>query len=243
MLQIKNLTASVGGKTILKNLGLSFGAGKTYALLGPNGSGKSTLASVLMGHPDFSVDEASDILFEGENLRELSADARAKKGVFLSFQSPLALPGVTIYQLLRFALDDKQENGKKIDALTLRKKVKAFAEELHVSEELLSRSINDGFSGGEKKKMEVLQWAMLEPRLAVFDEVDTGVDVDALKTIARFLKAHRRPDQTFVFITHSTKLLEILEPDETVVLKDGEIVRQGDGRLATEIIEKEGFGK
>jgi Fe-S cluster assembly ATP-binding protein len=235
MLEIRNLTASVEGKTILKNVSVAFEAGKTYALLGPNGSGKSTLASVVAGHPSFSLGEGSRILFEGENVAELSADARAKKGVFLSFQSPLALPGVTIYQLLRFALD------KKMDALSLRKKVKAFAEELHIQEGLLARSLNDGFSGGEKKKMEVLQWAMLEPKLAIFDEVDTGVDVDALKTIAQFLKKYRKENQTFVFITHSTKLLETLEPDETIVIKDGGIVRQGDGRLAMEIIEKEGF--
>jgi Fe-S cluster assembly ATP-binding protein len=235
MLEIRNLTASVEGKTILKDISVAFEPGKTYALLGPNGSGKSTLASVVAGHPSFSTEERSRILFDGEDISVLAADARAKKGVFLSFQSPLALPGVTIYQLLRFALD------KKVDALSLRKKVKGFAEELHISEELLSRSLNDGFSGGEKKKMEVLQWAMLEPKIAIFDEVDTGVDVDALKTIAEFLKRHRKEGQTLVFITHSTKLLEALEPDETIVLKDGEIVRQGDGKLAIEIIEKEGF--
>lgn len=237
MLNTRNLTASIEGKTILKNISLSFEEGKTYALLGPNGSGKSTLASVLMGHPSFSAETGSRIMFEGEDITEWTPDKRAKEGLFLSFQSPLALPGVTIYQLLRFALD------KKIDALSLRKKVKAFAEELHISEELLSRSINDGFSGGERKKMEVLQWAMLEPKLAIFDEVDTGVDVDALKTIAEFLKKYRKENQTFLFITHSTKLLEILQPNETIVLKDGEIMRQGDGSLAKEIIEKEGFGK
>jgi Fe-S cluster assembly ATP-binding protein len=237
MLQIKNLTASVEGKTILKNISCTFEAGKTYALLGPNGSGKSTLASVIMGHPSFTTAEDSSLLFEGKELKEMSADARAKEGIFLSFQSPLPLPGVGIYSLLRFALD------KKVDALTLRNKVKEIARELHIQEELLSRSLNDGFSGGEKKKMEVLQWAILQPKVAIFDEVDTGVDVDALKTIAEFLKKHRQSDQTLIFITHSTSLLKTLEPDETIVLKDGEIMRQGDGTLAIEIIEKEGFGK
>lgn len=235
MLIIKNLTASVGDKTILSGIDLTFEPGKVYALLGPNGSGKSTLASVIMGHPNFTVSEASEMRFEGEDIVALSADKRAKLGIFLSFQSPLPLPGVSIYQLMRHAFENK------VDALTSRKKIQAFAKELNIKDELLVRSLNDDFSGGEKKKMEVLQMAMLEPKLAIFDEIDTGVDVDALKTIAEFLKKYRKPEQTFVFITHSTSLLKALQPDATIVLKDGRIEKHGDGAMAIDIIETEGF--
>lgn len=235
MLEIHTLTASVGDKTILNDIDLTFEPGKVYALLGPNGSGKSTLASVIMGHPNFTVSEASEMRFEDEDIVALSADKRAKQGIFLSFQSPLPLPGVSIYQLMRHAFENK------VDALTSRKKIQAFAKELNIKDELLARSLNDDFSGGEKKKMEVLQMAMLEPKLAIFDEIDTGVDVDALKTIAEFLKKYRKPEQTFIFITHSTSLLKALRPDATIVLKDGKIERQGDGAMAIDIIETEGF--
>lgn len=235
MLNIKNLTASVGDKTILSDIDLTFEPGKVYALLGPNGSGKSTLASIIMGHPNFTVSENSEMRFEDEDIVKLSADKRAKKGIFLSFQSPLPLPGVSIYQLMRHAFENK------VDALTSRKKIQAFAKELNIKDELLARSLNDDFSGGEKKKMEVLQMAMLEPKLAIFDEIDTGVDVDALKTIAEFLKKYRKPEQTFVFITHSTSLLKALQPDATIIIKDGKIEKQGDGAMAIDIIETEGF--
>ncbi len=237
MITLKNLTAAANDKTILSGIDLSFESGKAYALLGPNGSGKSTLASVIMGHPNFSLSEDSEIFFEGENIIALSADKRAKLGIFLSFQSPLSLPGVSVYQLMRHAFENK------MDALASRKKIQAFAKELHIKDELLSRSINDDFSGGEKKKMEVLQWAMLEPKFSVFDEIDTGVDVDALKTIAEFIAKYRKPEQTLVFITHSTSLLKTIKPDTTIVIKDGKIERQGDGAMATNIIETEGFEK
>ena len=240
MLQLKNFTVHAGDKTILSDINLTFESGKVYALLGPNGSGKSTLASAIMGHPNYTLAEtvdgrASEIFFQEENITTLSADKRAKKGLFLSFQSPIPLPGVSIYQLMRHAFDNK------LDALTTRKKIQAFANELDIKEELLSRSLNDDFSGGEKKKMEVLQMAMLEPKCAIFDEIDTGVDVDALKTIAHFLKTHRTPEQTFIFITHSTSLLKTLEPDYTIVIKDGKVHKQGDGSMAIDIIETEGF--
>lgn len=250
MLTIKNLSVSTEGKTILHDINLVLEKGKTYALLGPNGSGKSTLANVIAGHPHFTVDEESEIIFDGQPICHsgldpeshseegrtfLSPDKRALLGIFFSFQSPLALAGVTVNDLLRLAV------GKKMNALELRQLVGQYAEELRIPDELLKRSLNDGFSGGEKKKMEVLQWAVLEPKLAIFDEVDTGVDVDALDTIAQFLKKHRKKDQTFVFITHSTKLLKVLEPDETIVIQDGKIARQDKGKLAIKIIEKEGF--
>ncbi len=235
MLELKHLTATAGDKTILQDISLSFEKGLVYALLGPNGSGKSTLASSIMGHPSFTLSENSQILFEGEDITKLSADKRAKLGIFLSFQSPVPLPGVSIYQLMRHAFDNK------VDALTSRKKIQAFAKELDIQDELLTRSLNDDFSGGEKKKMEVLQMAMLEPKLAIFDEIDTGVDVDALKTIAGFLKKYRKPEQTFIFITHSVSLLKTIAPDKTVVLKGGIVDRQGEGLMAMDIIETEGF--
>ena len=244
MLAIKHLTASIEGKTILKDISLEFEAGKIYALIGPNGSGKSSLANVIIGHPSFVVDRNSQITFEGETLFgkidesdfvEASTDERARLGIFLSFQSPLAISGVTAEGLLRLAVSDH------LNALEVRQSIEKYAKELRIAPELLRRSLNDGFSGGERKKMEALQWALLEPKLAIWDEVDTGVDVDALKTIGEFLKKHKQADQTFVFITHSTKLLDILKPDETIVIKNGEIERQGDGNLAIEIIEREGF--
>jgi Fe-S cluster assembly ATP-binding protein len=237
MFQIQNLTASVGDKTILQDISLDFASGKTYALLGPNGSGKSTLASIIMSHPNFAISETTCILFENEDITDLSPDKRAQLGIFLSFQSPLPLPGVSIYQLMRHALK------KKTDALTSRKKIQEFAKELHIKDELLGRSLNDDFSGGEKKKMEVLQWAMLAPKLSVFDEIDTGVDVDALKIITEFIRRYRTPEQTLIFITHSASLLKAIPPDTTIVLKDGKVEREGSGALALEIIEKEGFEK
>jgi len=235
MLQLKDITAKAGEKTILRDINLSFEKGLTYALLGPNGSGKSTLASAIMGHSNFTLTENSEIWFEDEDITALSADKRAKKGIFLSFQSPVPLPGVSVYQLMRHSFENK------VDALTSRKKIQAFAKELDIKDELLTRSLNDDFSGGEKKKMEVLQMAMLEPTLAIFDEIDTGVDVDALKTIAGFLKKYRKPEQTFIFITHSTSLLKTILPDRTIVLKKGAVDREGDGAMAIEIIETEGF--
>ena len=237
MLSINHLTVAIDGKTILNDVSLDFESGKTYAFIGPNGSGKSSLANTIIGRPDFVVDGSSMIKFDGTELLPLSVDERARLGIFLSFQSPLTISGVTAEGLLRLAV------GKRLNALEVRQKIERHAEELHIAPELLRRSLNDGFSGGERKKMEALQWALLQPKFSIWDEVDTGVDVDALKTIGQFLKRHKRPEQTFVFITHSTKLLEILQPDETIIIKGGVIERRGDGGLATEVIEREGFEK
>ena len=236
MLAIKHLSASIDSKEILRDISFSFEREKTYALLGPNGSGKSTLAGAIMGHPALSLDPTSDIVFEGASLLALSPDKRACLGVFASLQSPPALPGVSTVSLLRFALPDAEP-------LETRRRAEAFAAELAIAPSLLSRGLYDGFSGGEKKKFETLLWAMLRPKISFFDELDTGVDVDAQKIIAGFLKTHRTPEQTLVFITHSTAFLEALPPDETLVLKNGAIERVGDGALARRIIEEEGFGK
>lgn len=232
MLSIKNLSVSIESKKILDDISFDFKPGRTYALMGPNGSGKSTLASAIMGHPDISYSRASKILIGNKNIKNLSADKRAKLGIFLSFQTPLALPGVTVFSLLRLALE------KQIDPVALHKKVKAYAKELHIKDELLKRSLNDGFSGGEKKKLEALQAVLLAPRFALLDEIDTGVDVDALKTISHFLKKHLPKETTLVLITHSTRLLRYIQPQEVLIIKNGRLVKTGKTTLAKRIEEK-----
>lgn len=244
MLSIKNLSVSIEGKKILDDISFDFKPGKTYALMGPNGSGKSTLASAIMGHPNITYSRASKIMIEERlarhggparqdgNIKNLSADKRAKLGIFLSFQTPLALPGVTVFSLLRLALE------KQIEPVALHKKVKTYAKELHIKDELLKRSLNEGFSGGEKKKLEALQAVLLAPRFALLDEIDTGVDVDALKTISRFLKKYLPKETTLVLITHSTRLLRYIQPQEVLIIKNGRLVKTGRGALAKKIEEK-----
>ncbi len=240
MLSLHNLSVSIGKQKILDDISFDFQPGKTYALMGPNGSGKSTLASAIMGHPEIIYSRASKITIgkkldrRSGNIKNLSADKRAKLGIFLSFQTPLALPGVTVFALLRLALE------KQMDPVTLHKQVKKYATELHIKDELLTRSLNDGFSGGEKKKLEALQAVLLAPQFALFDEIDTGVDVDALKTIAHFLKKHLPKTTTLVFITHSTRLLKYIRPQEVLVMKGGRLVKTG-GSLLSQKIEKDGF--
>lgn len=234
MLSLKNLTVKIGGKEILHDINFNFEKGKVYAVMGPNGSGKSTLAATVMGHPSYTLAPKSKIIFEKEDLTNLKPEERAKKGLFLSFQTPLSLSGVTIYQLLRYVLD------KKMDPLMIREKVKQYAQKLKIKEDLLSRSLNDGFSGGEKKKMEVLQAAVIDPKFIFFDEVDTGVDIDALKAIAQFLKEMKKNRKTFVLITHYNRILKHISPDYVVIIKDGRLVKTGGKKLASQI-EKEGY--
>ncbi len=235
MLSIRNLTAGIDGKEILHDLTLSFEPGKTHVVLGPNGSGKSTLAAAIMGRPDIILSEASELTLDREDLRNLSADKRAKLSIFLSFQSPLPIPGVSVEELLRVALD-----GKK-DPVTLHHELHTLAKEIGLAEEFLSRSIHDGFSGGERKKIEAIQAAVLAPSLAIFDEIDTGTDTDAVKRIAEFLQTRLSQDATKIYITHSPKLIELLHPDSVIILKDGRIAAEGGHDLATKTIE-EGFG-
>lgn len=234
MLTIDHLSVSIGKKKILNDISFVFKPGTTYALMGPNGSGKSTLASAIMGHPDIRFSRASKILLSTKNLKNLAPDKRAALGIFLSFQTPLEIPGVTVFDLLRIALE------KKMDPVALHKQVKLYAQELRIGDELLKRSLNVGFSGGEKKKLEALQAVMLKPQFALFDEIDTGVDVDALKIISKFLKKHLPKEITLVFITHSTRLLKYINPDEVLVIKDGRLVKSGKASLA-KLIEKKGF--
>ena len=233
MLQIQDLSVSIDGKSILKNINFEFEKGKIYAVMGPNGSGQSTLAYSIMGNPSYQIDEQSHLLFENEDLTELDAHERAERGIFLSFQSPLSLSGVRIHQLLQLAI-----KGKK-SPITVREETKKIASELKISEELLSRSLNDGASGGEKKKLEVLQAAVLDKKLLIFDEVDTGVDVDALRTIAEYLENHRA-DKTYIIITHYNRILHYLKPDKVLVIADGELKKVGSAKLA-EDIEKKGY--
>lgn len=234
MLTLKHLTVSVNNKDILRDISYSFEKGKLYAVMGPNGSGKSTLAQSIMGHPSYTLSKKTRILFNNKNITDLTADKRAKRGLFLTFQTPLSLAGVTIYQLFRFMMD------KKMDLLATRKKAQTYARALRISEELLSRSLNDNFSGGEKKKMEVLQAAMSGADCIFFDEIDTGVDVDALKTIAAFLKTMMNKKKTFIIITHYNRILKYIKPNVVLIIKDGALVKTGAAALAQRI-EKEGY--
>jgi Fe-S cluster assembly ATP-binding protein len=228
MIKLTNLSVSIGEKQILKNINFEFDPGKIYAVMGPNGSGKSTLAYSIMGHPIYENDSKTKIEMDGEDITEMEANERAEKGVFLSFQSPMALSGVKVQQLLRLAL-----NGKK-DPLQIYKQVKEVASELKISENLLTRSLNDGASGGEKKKMEVLQAVVLDKNFLIFDEVDTGVDVDALRTISEYLENHRE-GKTYVVITHYNRILKYLKPDKVLVIANGELKKVGGPELAEEI--------
>ncbi len=232
MFSIQNLSISVESKKILHDFSFNYLPGKTYALMGPNGSGKSTLASAIMGHPKYSVSRNSKLRLGKKNLKNLSSDERARLGVFLSFQTPMELAGVTVFELLRLALE------KKIAPVELHALVAKYAKELRIKDELLRRSLNAGFSGGEKKKLEALQAVLLSPQFAIFDEIDTGVDVDALKTITKFLKGHLSKETTLVFITHSTRLLKAIKPDKVLVLRDGRLVKTGTAALAKKIEEK-----
>lgn len=233
MITLQSLSASIGNKQILKDINYEFETGKIYAVMGPNGSGKSTLAYALMGHPGYVIDSKSQILFEGEAIQELKPEERSEKGVFLSFQTPMSLSGVKVYQMLQLALQ-----GKK-DPLAIRNEVKKIAKELDIKEELLNRSLNEGASGGEKKKMEVLQAAVLDKKFLIFDEVDTGVDVDSLKSIANFLHKNKQ-GKTYVIITHYNRILHYLKPDKVLVIAEGKLKKVGDHTLA-EDIEKNGY--
>ena len=238
MLKLQNLMVSVSGKKIIKDFNFDFEKGKTYAIMGPNGSGKSTLAFAIMGHPAYEVrsqtsDARSPIVFNNHDISEMKPNERAKEGIFLSFQTPLALSGVKVYQLLQLALQ-----GKK-DPLQIRKEAQQYAKELGINDDLLVRPLNEGASGGERKKMEVLQAAILDKKLMIFDEVDTGVDVDALKSIAKFLIKHKK-DKTYIIITHYNRILHYLKPDHVLIMMDGKIVKVGDRTLAKKV-EDEGY--
>lgn len=234
MLELKNLTASTEGKTILRDISFVFETGKTYALFGPNGAGKSTLASVIAGHPNYSLKRGSRIFFDGKRIDRLAPEKRAGLGIFLSFQNPLPLPGVSASNLFRITFE------KEGAPILVHKRALDYALELGLTGKHLSRSMNEGFSGGEKKKLEALQAAMFAPKFLILDEIDSGTDIDAIKKIGKMLKKRRSPEQTTLIITHSEKLLSILNPDVVIVMKNGVIEKIGDQSMVKEVF-REGF--
>lgn len=236
MLEINDLQVSIGETAILKGLSLAVGAGEVHAIMGPNGSGKSTLASVIAGHEDYAVTGGS-VMLSGANLLELDPEERAREGVFLGFQYPVEIPGVNNAYLLKAAVNAKRRHHgqDEIDAFEFLKLAREKMALLGMDPAFLNRGVNEGFSGGEKKRNEILQMAMLEPRLAILDETDSGLDIDALKAVANGVNALRSPDRAIVLVTHYQRLLDYVEPDHVHVLSKGRIVRSGDKALATEL--------
>jgi Fe-S cluster assembly ATP-binding protein len=239
MLEIKNLHVAVDGKEILKGLSLSIRAGEVHAIMGPNGSGKSTLSYVLAGRAGYDI-TAGSILYNGENLGALAPEERAAKGVFLAMQYPVEIPGVTTMTFLKTALNSQRRarGEPDLDAMGVLKLVRAKAKTLNVSEEMLKRALNVGFSGGEKKRLEILQMALFEPKLAILDETDSGLDIDALKLVAEGVNALRGPARAMLVITHYQRLLDYIVPDRIHVLAGGRIVAEGGKELALELEAK-----
>jgi len=239
MLEIKNLHVAVGGKEILKGLTLSIAAGKVHAIMGPNGSGKSTLSYVLAGRAGYEITQGS-IRYNGEDLNTLAPEERAAKGVFLAMQYPVEIPGVTTLNFLKTALNaqHRARGEKELDAMSVLKFVRKKAAALKISEDMLKRALNVGFSGGEKKRLEILQMALFEPKLAILDETDSGLDIDAMKVVADGVNALRAPDRAMLVITHYQRLLNFIVPDRIHVLAGGRIVAEGGKELAHELEAK-----
>ena len=239
MLEIKNLHATIDGKEILRGISLSIKAGEVHAIMGPNGSGKSTLAKIIAGHPSYLVTEG-EVLFEGKNLLELEPDERARGGIFLAFQYPVEVPGVSNSQFLRLAYNERRKHlgEEELDPLEFKDLLVERAKIVEMEPALMSRSVNEGFSGGEKKRNEILQMAVLEPKLAVLDETDSGLDIDALRIVAGGVNHLRAPENAIVLVTHYQRLLNFIVPDFVHVLYRGRIVRSGGKELALELEEK-----
>jgi Fe-S cluster assembly ATP-binding protein len=239
MLEINNLKARIGDTDILRGLSLSVQAGEVHAIMGPNGSGKSTLAQVIAGHDAYEVTDGS-VRYKGDDLLALEPEERAREGVFLGFQYPVEIPGVNNAYLLKAAVNAKRKHQglEEIDAFEFLKLAREKMDLLSMDHKFLNRGVNEGFSGGEKKRNEVLQMAMLEPSLAILDETDSGLDIDALKAVAEGVNALRSPERAIVLVTHYQRLLDYVEPDFVHVLFDGRIVRSGDKSLALELEEK-----
>ncbi|PNG26500.1 Fe-S cluster assembly ATPase SufC [Methylocella silvestris] len=241
MLEIKNLTVSIDGRPILDDLNLTVRDGEVAAIMGPNGTGKSTLSYVIAGRKDYTV-EAGEILLDGVDLLGLEPDVRAARGVFLAFQYPLEIPGVATMTFLKAALNAqrKQRGEEELSTPELMKRVKAGAEKLEIKPDMLKRALNVGFSGGEKKRMDILQMALLEPTLAILDETDSGLDIDALRVVAAGVNALRSPKRSFLIITHYQRLLDYIVPDTVHVMAKGRIAKTGGADLALEL-EKSGY--
>lgn len=239
MLEIKNLYAGLDGKDILKGINLEVNAGEVHAIMGPNGSGKSTLASVIAGKDEYEVSQG-EIIFEGNSVEELDPEERAHKGIFLSFQYPIEIPGVSVTNFIKTAINETRKAQKLGDmpAAEMLKKIKEKADMLEIDRKFLSRSLNEGFSGGEKKRNEIFQMAMLEPKLAILDETDSGLDIDALKIVANGVNKLKSADNAVILITHYQRLLDYIVPDFVHVLMDGKIVKSGTKELAYELEEK-----
>jgi len=239
MLKITNLHAKIGEKEILKGLNLEVKPGEIHAIMGPNGAGKSTLASVLAGREDYEVTGGS-VEFNGKDLLDMEADVRAKEGVFLAFQYPVEIPGVSTTNFLKTAVNEvrKHRGQDSLDAVTFLQKMKEKMKIVEINQSLLSRSLNEGFSGGEKKRNEIFQMAMLEPKLAILDETDSGLDIDALRIVANGVNTLRSKENAFIVITHYQRLLDYIVPDFVHVLYNGRIVKSGTKELALELEEK-----
>ena len=233
LLDIQNISVNIDTKQVLSNLSLELGAGETHVLMGPNGAGKSTLGNTLMGNPVYTIQKGK-IIFDGQDITELSTDKRAKLGMFLSFQNPLEIPGISVESFIRSAL--QQTTGEKVKLFQFQKELRANMELLNMDESSANRDLNVGFSGGERKKTEILQLLMLKPKLAILDETDSGLDVDAVRTVSKGIEEYqKRHNGSLLIITHSTKILESLHVDYTHVIVKGKIVKTGDGSLVKEI--------
>ncbi len=239
MLEINNLKATIGTTEILRGLSLSVNAGEVHAIMGPNGSGKSTLAQVIAGHADYEVTDGT-VTYKGSNLLELEPEERAREGIFLGFQYPVEIAGVNNAYLLKASMNAKRKHQglEEIDAFEFLKLAKEKMALLDMDPKFLNRGVNEGFSGGEKKRNEILQMAMLEPSLAILDETDSGLDIDALRAVAEGVNSLRTPDRAIILVTHYQRLLDYIEPDFVHVLSEGRIVRSGDKSLALQLEEK-----
>ena len=242
MLDIKNLQVTVEGKAILKGINLHVNAGEVHAIMGPNGSGKSTLARALSGHPQYEV-TGGTVTFAGKDLLEMDPDERAREGVFMAFQYPVEIAGVNNAYFLKAALNAKRKHQgqPELDAMEFMQLIKAKSALLEIDQSMLSRAVNEGFSGGEKKRNEIFQMALLEPILAILDETDSGLDIDALKLVATGVNAMRGPERAIIVVTHYQRLLDYIVPDYVHVLSGGRIVKSGGKELALEL-EKKGYG-
>ena len=240
MLQLKDVKASINDKPIIKGLNLNIKPGEVHAIMGPNGSGKSTLANVLSGKSGYEV--SGNLTYQGQNLKEIPIEERAQKGIFLAFQYPLEIPGVNTRNFLKTSLNSvrKSKGEKELDTLTFLKLIKEKASELNIDEKFLSRQLNVGFSGGEKKKNEILQMKLLEPKLSILDETDSGLDIDALRVVADGVNSYKNKDNAFLIITHYQRLLDYIKPDFIHVLSDGKIIKTGNAELGQEL-EKSGY--